>query len=96
MQLRVKIVLILFLSFLATPTLLSSIDSDIDTSYFYNLAEEEENHVSFNEIKMLPILFSIPEALKFTFLKKDNFSICNVLKFTNWTNNIFLPPPERV
>lgn len=96
MKIKVQIVLILFLSFLATPTVLSVINEDIDTSYFYNMAEEEENHVSFNEIKMLPAFFSIPDYLKFSHLKDNNFNVIDNLKVKKLSANIFLPPPEFI
>lgn len=95
MKLKVQIVLILFMSFLATPTVLGVINADVDTSYFYNMAEEEENHVSFNEIKMLPAFFSIPN-LKMLLFKNNNFNVIDDLKLKSLSINIFLPPPELI
>lgn len=95
MKLKVQIVLILFMSFLATPTVLSVINGDVDTSFFYNMAEEEENHVSFNEIKMLPVFFSIPN-LKMLLFKNNSFDVINDLKLKSLSVNIFLPPPELI
>ena len=51
MKLMVSIVLLLFITFLSTPTIVGMIDNQVDTSYFYSTCEEEENNAPFNEIK---------------------------------------------
>ena len=65
MKFIVKIVLGLFIIFLATPTIVTALDSDVNLSYFYNLGEEEESHSTFNEIKFIPSIFSIPLKIDF-------------------------------
>ena len=54
MKFLVNIVLFIFITFLSTPTLVGMIDDKVDTSYFYSMCEEEENHAPFNEIKSIP------------------------------------------
>lgn len=88
--------LILFITFLATPTLIGFVDEEVNTSYFYNMCEEEENHVPFNEIKSLP-------SNNFSFLnldteEKQQFDICSKfdVQFFNLAHQIFSPPPNMI
>ncbi|NHM04183.1 hypothetical protein [Flavobacterium celericrescens] len=96
MKILVNIVAFLFITFLSTPTIISMIDKDVDTSYFYNMCEEEENHVPFNEIKSLP-----SADFSFTNFSSDNLFTLNVsiehdLSFDNLAHQIFSPPPELI
>lgn len=88
--------LILFITFLATPSLIVWVDEEVNTSYFYSMAEEEENHAPFNEIKSIPTLFKIPLAIDFEGLQKVQFSILNFRKVNSMKPNVFHPPPELV
>ena len=97
MKLVVNIVLFIFVFFLSTPTLISMVDKDVDTSYFYNMCEEEENHSPFNEIKTVPttnysvINFSFGELAKYSVLMEHD-----LLRFDNLAHQIFSPPPNLV
>lgn len=78
------------------PTFIGIVDKEIDTSYFYNMTEEEENLSSFNEIKMIhdsndyfTTIFSEPN-LKPLFINLDENLNCN------FPSPILLPPPERI
>ncbi|WP_143146241.1 hypothetical protein [Flavobacterium haoranii] len=96
MKWATKIVLLLFFLFLATPTIVKFVDSTIDVSYFYNMAEEEENHSCFNEIKM--VAFTVSQLVfNFSIIKKpiSIFSTKNI-GFNSILVTIFLPPPELV
>ena len=95
MKLISKIVLFIFVLFLATPTILSAIDKDIDTSYFFNMSEEE-SHSAFNEIKSIPSIYSIPIVLDYEGVQKVKYSVLNDRKVDSIKPNIFLPPPELV
>ncbi len=44
MKIAVKLTLLMFLFFLATPTIVSAIEKSVDTSMIFNLAEEELSH----------------------------------------------------
>jgi hypothetical protein len=44
MKLAVNILLIVFVTFLSTPTIVSVIKKSTDTSYFYSMSEEELTH----------------------------------------------------
>ncbi|KIX22616.1 hypothetical protein SY27_01970 [Flavobacterium sp. 316] len=94
MKFIVKIVLGLFIIFLATPTIVTALDSDVNLSYFYNLGEEEESHSTFNEIKFIPSIFSIPLKIDFEGYQRIKFSILSDRKVNSIAPNIFLPPPE--
>jgi hypothetical protein len=88
-----KIVLLIFIFFLATPTIVSAIDESVDTSYFFNMGEEE-NHGAFSEIKSMPTIYSIPLAIDFEGLQKVQDSILKDRKVNSIKPNIFLEPPE--
>lgn len=48
MKSLVNVFLFIFIAFLSTPTLVGLIDKKADTSCFYTMCEEEENHIPFN------------------------------------------------
>lgn len=88
--------LILFTSFLATPTLISMIDKDADTSYFYTVSEDEEEMVSFDEIKSVTIT---DHQLAYVLSNESSnscFTLQAILNFTNLAHQIFSPPPEMI
>lgn len=96
MKFFVKIVLALFLVFIAMPTVIGIVDKDVDTAYFYNMTEEEENLSSFNEIKMVhdnldyfTNLFA-ESLLTKVFIPLDERLNCN------FASSILLPPPELI
>lgn len=95
MKIMSKIVLIIFVLFLATPTIVSVIDNTVDISYFFNMSEEE-SHSSFNEIKSIPAIYSIPLVIDFEGLQKVQFSILKDRKVNSIKPKVFLPPPELV
>lgn len=90
------IFLLFFTSFLSIPTIISMIDKGEDTSYFYTVSEEEENIVSFDEIKSVAL-----SELDFNYSLLQNKSVISVststfLNFTNLAHQIFSPPPDSV
>ena len=95
MKLISKIILFIFVLFLATPTIVAAIDDNVDTSYFFNMSEEE-THSAFNEIKSMPTIYSIPLVIDFEGLQKVQFSILNDRKVNSLKPKVFLPPPELV
>lgn len=97
MKILSNIVLIIFVLFLATPTIVSAIKENIDTSYFYNFSEEEHNcNNAFNEIKSIPAVYSIPLIIDFEGFQKVKFSVFNETKINSIKPNVFLQPPELV
>lgn len=95
MKFMSKIVLGIFILFLATPTIVSVIDKDIDISYFFNLGEEE-THSAFNEIKSIPTIYSIPLVIDFEGIQKVKYSILKDRKVNSIKPKVFLPPPELI
>ncbi|MQP24325.1 hypothetical protein GFJ94_04525 [Flavobacterium sp. LMO8] len=97
MKLLVNIFLFIFITFLATPTLIGMVDKEADTSYFYTMCEEEENHSPFNEIKTVPttnysvVHFSFGELAKLNVLMEHD-----LLSFDNLAHQIFSPPPNLI
>ena len=96
MKFFVKIVLVLFIAFIAMPTVVGILDKKVDTSYFYNINEEEESLSTFNEIKMISyesVFFAInfiESPLKKKFIcRKENMN-------GYFSTSIFLPPPELI
>ncbi len=96
MKFFVKIVLVLFIAFIAMPTVVGILDKKVDTSYFYNINEEEESLSAFNGIKIISY-----EPFSFTFNLKE-FSlkkkfICRKENMNGYfSTSIFLPPPELI
>ena len=79
---------------MSTPTLIGMIDDKADTSYFYTMCEEEENHAPFNEIKTVPIVNYSFFDFTFNKLEKLNVLIEHDLSFDNLAHQIFSPPPN--
>lgn len=97
MKLLVNIFLFVFISFLSTPTLIGMVDKDADTSYFYTMCEEEENHAPFNEIKSVPITnYSVVNFSTIQLAKINILINLNLIAFDNLAHQIFSPPPNLV
>lgn len=96
MKFLVNIVLFIFITFLSTPTLVGMIDDKVDTSYFYSMCEEEENHAPFNEIKSIPsnhyslLNIDLEESNTFDVSTKHDVA------FLDLAHQIFSPPPNIV
>lgn len=95
MKILVKIVLLFFVTFLSTPTIVSMIDNDdTDISMFYSCAEEEiqkellevKAHTQ-SEFKL--VVFT--KAKKSSEIKSENLQ-----RHDNVFEEIFSPPPELV
>jgi hypothetical protein len=96
MKVLVSFLVFLLITFLSTPTIISVLDKDADISYFYTLSEEEENQVSFDEIKSVTL--SYQELLSFFYNSSVTLNVAMVanLSFTNLAHQIFSPPPELI
>lgn len=88
-----QLFLMVFVAFLATPTVVSLIEKNTDTSYFYSTAEEEQPH---KEVKadlhngLVYTLISFPET------KSAAIHAAHVTRHDNIASAIFIPPPEQV
>jgi hypothetical protein len=93
MKLAVNILLIVFITFLSTPTIVSVIKKSTDTSYFYSMSEEELTH--HKEVKA-ELKF---ETLTIAYFPEKTSRVIlteNLLKHDNIASTIFIPPPEQV
>lgn len=90
MKFVVNIVLILFLSFLAAPTIVSLIEDDADISMVYSLTEEEI-HKEIKQLKEHPYEF---QPAYFPAVKKSTIISENLQRHGNVFEDIFSPPPE--
>lgn len=92
MKLAVNILLIIFVTFLSTPTIVSVIKKSTDTSYFYSMSEEELTH---KEVKA-EFKFETLSLVFFPLPSSRVISSENLLKHNNIASSIFIPPPEQV
>lgn len=88
-----QLFLIVFVAFLATPTIVSLIEKSTDTSYFYSTAEEEQPH---KEVKAdlnydLSYHFIVFPEGKSSLILSENLSRHDYI-----AASIFIPPPEQV
>ena len=91
-----KIVLFIFVTFLATPTIVTLIEKNTDTSIFFSFAEEEE---CIKDIKVIKA--DLKQQFDYPFLDskiKLNSKIVseNLSHHDNVAEEIFSPPPELV
>ncbi len=93
MKFSASLLLLLFVTFLVTPTVVSFVEKDCDTSIFYTMTEEEETH------KDLKVVFSHDNHHDGIVLpSKSNGKILfeNLSRHDNASAVIFSPPPELV
>ena len=94
MKFLVNIVLFLFITFLATPTIISVLEESVDTSVVYTYSEEEihkevkEIPMNIGEILQIPM---VPSLQKSTVINTENEP-----NHDNVSEEIFSPPPELV
>ena len=88
-----KILLLLFLTFLVTPTIVTVIEKSSDISMFYSVSEEENAH---KEIKVLFYSESPSETITAVESSSNVILSENLSKHDNITSSIFIPPPNQV
>jgi hypothetical protein len=93
MKLAAQILLFVFITFLATPTIVSVIKKNADTSMFYSLSEEEKAHKEVKAVFNFDIVIS---PMIFADLKSDLIQSENLSKHDKISSQIFIPPPEQV
>ena len=89
------IVLLLFITFLSTPTIVTLIEKQMDISFFYSFSEEEIH----KEVKEIKANFN--EEICFVLLdwnqqKKANITFENLSRHDNVFATIISLPPELV
>lgn len=93
MKLISKILIIIFITFLLTPSIVSVIDKSKDISVFYNLTKEEltkkevKNYIFNNFNHEILILSKMTSKI----ILSENLS-----KHENISASIFIAPPDRV
>ncbi len=93
MKIAVKLLLIVFITFLSTPTIVSLIEKNCDTSYFYTTSEEEHAH---KEIKAEFKFEIASDLINLSRLTANLILSENLSKHDNISSSIFIPPPDQV
>lgn len=95
MKILIKLVLVLFVTFLSTPTIVTLIERNTDVSLFYNFSEEEI-HKEIKEIKAdLKQSFDYPLMVS-KVLRNSKIISENLSRHDKISEEIFSPPPELV
>ena len=89
----VKVVVFLFILFLAMPTIVSLIERNSNTSFFYSMAEEEQPHKDIKEVKA-QLRFTDYEIVSVAVQKSSLIISDSKLKHDNVSATIFSPPPN--
>jgi len=93
MKFAVNFLLIVFVIFLSTPTIVSVVKKNTDTSFFYSMSEEEIKH---KEIKS-DFRFDEPLTIAFAISETSGPILSeNLSRHDNVASAIFIPPPEQV
>ena len=98
MKFLVSTLLVLFIIFLSTPTVVMLIEKSTDISLIYDLSEKE-NQKETKELKELKTDFTIKnQVVIVSFLPHYSKKIIseNVLKHDSISEEIFIPPPELI
>ena len=88
--------LILFIVFLATPTVVKMLDKNADVSIVYSLTEEEQSETS--STVNVDFVLNTHDLINHSYLEKKDNSIIDDYKFiviTHYTT-IASPPPDAV
>jgi hypothetical protein len=93
MKITVHILLFVFISFLLTPTIVSLIEKDSDTSIFYSFSEEEKAHKEIKAVFISHISFEDSPQLS---INSNLILSENLSEHDKIASSIFIPPPEQV
>lgn len=93
MKIMAQLLLFVFITFLATPTVVSIIKKGADTSIFYSFSEEEKAH---KEIKAIFYFDTVNAPVLLSNLNSGLIHSENLSKHDKITSKIFIPPPEQV
>jgi hypothetical protein len=94
MKLVARILLFIFIAFLATPTVVKLMKKSNDTSIFFSFSEEEHSH---KELKaaVYSVIFQHEVAMPL-YIEKKTIVSENIVKLDNISPSIFAPPPNLV
>lgn len=88
-----QILLVVFITFLVTPTIVSVLEKNADTSLFYSFSEEEKTH---KEVKAICNYGNSYDTIIFSPVNSCLIRSENLSKHDKITSKIFIPPPEQV
>lgn len=92
MKSAARLVLLMFVFFIATPTIVSLIEKNTDTSYIYSMSEEELSHKEVKaEVREHHYHFVDLSGRTSGLILFENLS-----RHDNIASTIFIPPPEQV
>ena len=90
------LLVLLFVAFLSTPTVVKLIEKKADVSQFYNFSEEEDDVICFT-VFSLDVKENNLSQFEFTIEEKALLLLVeNQQRHDNVADEIFLPPPEMV
>ncbi|SHG95895.1 hypothetical protein SAMN05443549_10941 [Flavobacterium fluvii] len=92
MKMMAQLLLFVFITFLATPTVVSVIKKGVDTSIFYSFSEEEKAH---KEIKAIFYFDTVNAPVLLSNLNSGLIHSENLSKHDKIASKIFIPPPEQ-
>lgn len=84
--------IIIFVSLIAAPSIITAFDDSIDTSIFYSLTEEEEHCKS----KIVPHFSSDNDALTDISLQSNKFFSYQFKNYSKPHLNLISPPPDQI
>ncbi|KAB1068086.1 hypothetical protein F6U93_08090 [Tamlana haliotis] len=84
----------IFLAFIAAPTILKMVDDTIDISFFYSFAEEEENGTPKNVNKEIVVLSDLNHESNFFLSNHENITGYVFKTYTIPHRNLVSPPPD--
>ena len=93
MEFCTKLLLVLFVTFLSTPTVVSLIEKNCDTSIFYTMTEEEETH------KELKVVFDDHYHAEISLIADASLGKIhseNLSRHDNVSSSVFSPPPDQI
>lgn len=93
MKMMAQLLLFVFITFLATPTVVSVIKKSADTSIFYSFSEEEKAN---KEIKAIFYFDTVNAPVLLSNLNSGIIQSENLSKHDKIASKIFIPPPEQV
>ena len=92
MKLAVGFLLVLFVIYLSTPSIVSIIDSTNDLTIDFGEIDEDESDIFKITLKSLPFVCFSGETTTYS----EKIYCRNILKHSFLSDSIFIPPPEQV
>lgn len=87
--------MIFFLGIIISPTVIIAIDSSIDISMFYGVAEENEEKTNEKNIEIESLFYEMKERKRtLTLIPKINKAFYVFKKYTKPHLNLVFPPPD--